>query len=78
MGALLLGKGAKSEDKELAMSIMAGEMRNAWQVEDRPNQPDTRPAAMRPCHKFTNSRTYVNHYDSVFRKEEDNGRKMQV
>ena len=62
---VLMGKGASKSDKELASSILAGEMKNAWQAEDRPNIPDTRPAVWRPQHKLVHSRTYVQRYDLI-------------
>jgi len=54
-------------DKELVSEILAGKMKNAWQVEDRPNQPDTRPARLRQGGWNTRGEKFRNNYDSVFR-----------
>lgn len=68
MSVLLMGKGARNEDKELASSIMAGEMKNAWQVEDRVT-PDTRPAVLRPCRGVLPTKAYRDNYDRIFRRD---------
>lgn len=60
-----MGKGAKPEDKDLASEILAGKMKNAWQVEDRPNQPDTRPAEMRPVRALPKSQEWYKNYDRI-------------
>lgn len=70
MNTLLLGRGAKAEDKELASEIMAGKMKNAWQAEDRPNQPDERPAILRPVRAIPKSPGWYENYDRTFRKKE--------
>jgi len=50
----------------MKQAILAGEMKNAWQVEDRPNQPDTRPAGLKQGEWNFRSRQYRENYDRVF------------
>ena len=56
---------SQKEGDEWAASVMAGEMKNAWEKEDRPNQPDNRFPHQRPQHKLVHSRTYVQRYDLI-------------
>jgi hypothetical protein len=58
----------RKHTRELEASILAGEMKNAWQVEDRPNQPDTRPARMRQGNWNTRSHKYRTNYERTFRR----------
>jgi len=60
-----MGKGASKSDKELASSIMAGEMKNAWQQEDRPKQPDERPKVWKPQHRLERDPSYYTNYDLI-------------
>lgn len=55
-----------SADKELSDSILAGEMKNAWQVEDRPNQPDLRPAERRNGSWNIRSARFYENFDRIF------------
>jgi len=57
-------------DKELVSEILAGKMKNAWQVADRPNQPDTSPAKFRQGEWNTRSDKYRANYDRIFRSVE--------
>ena len=70
---VLMGKGAKAEDKELASAIMAGEMKNAWEVEDRPNRVDQRPPEMRSICARKKSKEWYENYDRTFRRKSNNG-----
>ena len=70
---VVMGKGASKSDKELASEIMAGKMKNAWEVEDRPNQPDHRPPQLRPVRGVPPTRAYRDNYDRIFRKRRGDG-----
>jgi hypothetical protein len=65
MAHVLMGKAAKAEDKELASAILAGEMKNAWEVENRPNQPDSRPSQLRAVRALPKSRSWYKNYDEI-------------
>lgn len=65
MAQVLMGKGAGASDKELAAAIMAGEMRTAWQKEDRPNRPDERPKVWKPQHRLERDLSYYENYDLI-------------
>jgi len=56
---------SQKEGDEWAASCLAGEMKNSWQKEDRPNRPDIRFPHQRPQHKLVHSRTYVQRYDLI-------------
>ena len=56
---------SKKEGDEWAASVMAGEMKNAWQKEDRPNVPDTRPESMRPVRALPKSQGWYENYDLI-------------
>ena len=56
---------SQKEGDEWAASVMAGEMKNSWQKEDRPNIPDARFPHQRPQHKLVHSRKYVQRYDLI-------------
>jgi hypothetical protein len=58
---------AKKEGDEWAASVLAGEMKNSWQKEDRPNQPDTRLPHMRTVSAIKKSPKYYDNYDAIFR-----------
>lgn len=53
------------ENKELSGDILAGKMRNAWEVEDRSNQPDTRPSNMRQNQVLHRAHSYYTNYDLI-------------
>ena len=61
----MMGKGAKAEDKDLASEILAGKMRNAWEVEDRPGQVDQRPPELRVVRALPKARTWYENYDLI-------------
>ncbi len=58
-----------SYDTELIAEIAAGKMRNAWQVEDRPNQPDLRPAELRQGGWNLRSQAYRDGWERIFARE---------
>lgn len=53
------------ENTELAGDILAGKMRNAWEDEDRANQPDTRPPNMRQNQVLHRAPSYYDNYDLI-------------
>jgi hypothetical protein len=55
----------QKEGDEWAASVMAGEMKNAWQKEDRPNQPDNRFPHQRPTSAIKKSPNYHRNYDTI-------------
>jgi hypothetical protein len=58
----------RKETKELEAAILGGEMKNAWQVEDRVKQPDTRPVQMRQGGWNSRSSQYRENWNKVFKK----------
>jgi hypothetical protein len=62
---------AKKEGDEWAASVLAGEMKNSWQKEDRPNIPDTRLSHMRQHHIQHKSPGWYDNYDNIFGRRED-------
>ncbi len=74
MAGVLMGKGAKAEDKELAEAILAGDMKNAWEQEEG-LRVDQRPSAMRDERAKYNhkGRAFWDNFDGIFRKGVDNG-----
>lgn len=65
MSQVLMGKGASKSDKELASSILAGEMKNAWEPDRRPARKDERPAVWRPGHRLERDLSYYENYDLI-------------
>ena len=56
---------SQKEGDEWAASVMAGEMKNAWEKEDRPNQPDNRFPHQRPTRAIKKSHGYYTNYDLI-------------
>jgi len=61
----------RKEDRELQTSILAGEMRNAWEAEDRVGQPDHRLPNMRQHHLTHKSPGWYVNYDRIFGRKSD-------
>jgi len=61
----------EKENNELAAAILAGEMKNSWQAEDRKGIPDSRPVNLIKIPTRAKSRSYYENYDRIFRRMED-------
>ena len=70
----------EKENKELAAAILAGEMKNSWQAEDRKGIPDSRPANLIKIPTRAKSRSYYENYDRIFRRMGyvDKGKEIEV
>jgi hypothetical protein len=67
---------SRKHTKELEAAILGGEMKNAWQPEDRKGQPDGRPPQMKQGDWNYRSPDYLTNYERIFRRSRENAREI--